>query len=44
MQKDFNFDPKWDIFSMIDDELNSSEENFGDIIPTESDFRRGFQV
>ena len=33
-----------DIFSMIDDELNSSEENFGDIIPTESDFRRGFQV
>ena len=43
-KKDFNFDPKWDIFSMIDDELNSSEENFGDIIPTESDFRRGFQV
>ena len=29
---------------MIDDELNSSEENFGDIIPTEYDFRRGFQV
>ena len=43
-KKDFNFDPKWDIFSMIDDELNSSEENYGDIIPTESDFRRGFQV
>ena len=43
-KKDFNYDPKWDIFAMIDDELNSSEENFGDIIPTESDFRRGFQV
>ncbi len=43
-KKDFNFNPKWDIFSMIDDELNSTEENFGDLIPTEMDFRRGFQA
>ena len=43
-KKDFNFDPKWDIFSMIDDEINSSEDNFGDLIPTEINFRRGFQA
>ena len=29
---------------MIKDELDSSEEDFGDLVPTELDFRRGFQV
>ena len=43
-KKDFNFNPSWDIFSMIKDELDSSEEDFGDLVPTELDFRRGFQV
>ena len=43
-KKDFNYNPSWDIFSMIKDELGSSEEDFGDLVPTELDFRRGFQV
>ena len=41
---DFGYRPKWDVISMIEDELKSNDQNFGDVIPTESDFRRGYQV
>ena len=34
-KKDFNFNPSWDIFSMIKDELDSSEEDFSkNILPS----------
>ena len=29
---------------MIEDELKSNDQDFGDVIPTEADFRRGYQV
>ena len=42
--KDFDYSPKWDVVSMMKDELKSSDQDFGDVVPTEEDFRRGYQV
>ena len=41
---DFGYSPKWDLISMIEDELKFNDQDFGDVIPAEADFRRGYQI